>query len=90
VDGRVLQRRDQDDEDCQLGGDDGRPARHAEKRAAVEAVQVPPVWRGRPPRGTTRGSAVAGGPQPHRVVLRGLHDLRLPAWPRVSSCAPSV
>jgi hypothetical protein len=44
---------------------------------------VPPDRRVRPPRGATRGRTVAGGPRRHGVVLPGLHDLRLPARPRV-------
>jgi len=87
VDGRVLQRRGEDEEDLQLGGADSRPARDAEERAAPGAVRGPPVRRVRPPGGAAGRLAVAGGPWGHRVILPGLHDLRLPAWPRVSITA---
>jgi hypothetical protein len=85
VDGRVLQRRGEDAEDLQLRGADIRPARHAEERPAPGALRGPPVGRGRPPRCACAAGrlAVAGGPRGHRVVLRRLHDLRLPARPRV-------
>jgi len=89
VDGRVLQRRGEDAEDLQLRGADSRPARDAEERAAPGAVRGPPVRRVRPSSGAGAAGrlAVAGGPRRHRVVLRDLHDLRLPAWPRVSITA---
>ena len=87
MEGRVLQRRGEDEEGNQLDlGDDGRPARPAAKPAAPGALRVPAAVPRRPPpreAAAARRGAVAGGPRRHRVVLHGLHDLRLPAWPRV-------
>ena len=85
MDRRILQRRGEDEKDLQLRGAYSRPARHAKKRAAPGAVRGPPVRRVRPPPGAGAAGqlAVAGRPRGHRVVLRGLHDLHFPAWPRV-------
>lgn len=83
MEGRVLQRRDKDEEDNQLDGPHGRSARPAEKRATEGALRVSSVRRVRPPGEAARCLTVAGGSRGHRMVLRGLHDIRLPAWPRV-------
>ena len=83
VEGRVLQRRGKDEEDHQLHGPYRRPAPPAEERAAEGALRVATLRRVRPPGETTRRLALAGGSRGRRVVLHGLHDLRLPAWPRV-------
>ena len=83
VEGRVLQRRGEDEEDHQLDRPRRRPARPAEEPAAEGALRVATLRRVRPPDETARRLALAGGPRGRRVVLHSLHDLRLPTWPRV-------
>ena len=86
MEGRLLQRRDKDKEDHQRHRPYRRPAPPAEERAAEGAPRFASLRRVRPPGETARRLLVAGGSRGRRVVLHGLHDLRFPAWPRVSVC----